>query len=668
MNHTKSYEELLEQISKQARRKVSPASSVKKTKKRQNDKARFTWEADHLDQHDDKKRKLLGEKAERPVGGHGKDVFNPKVIDEHEIDPHESHKMSNEDDEEFINHHDSLSSVHHDLISRYKDSSEGINAPLRQNKGFHSDKNDWDQHRRHVALLDQVTSHKTKKDMHAYRSFGGSIPLADMKAGATFTDHGYTGCSLHHSTAEDFAKVHDSYTPHPKDPNLKMRNTHTYVAKIRIPGGTKAHFLDNASANHDNLDEHEVLIHRGTTYKVVGHSVIPPHHDDPHPCYRHIVHLEVHHQPDHPDVASTEELEKHMARIDKRPIKEEKSLPEDKEEKPRDPKDGHFTWDADDVEHHPHDNKSPLSEDKADYWQASTAKSLAQAAKHDTIMAKLNAVGKSEPKKLSDMSDAEFAAYLKANHPSKTKIDQGDKKKPEKVQVSSGHGKDVFNPKVVDKSELKPSKMSEAAEKAHAKNHDNLTMEKRWAVKDYKQSSNAINRALRQRKGNLKARTKTAGPLKPNTSEAKNIAHLDEVTSHRTTEEHHVFRTFGGSIPLKELKAGAKFTDHGYTGTSLKHSVATGFAATHNVKKDPEKWDSEVTSVHRYIAKIRVPKGTKAHYLDNSSASHDHKSEKELLIHRGTTYKVVGHSVVPPSPGSKMYDHIVHLEVHKQRP
>jgi hypothetical protein len=232
-----------------------------------------------------------------------KESLNEELADTHDkaldLGPSvkEPHVLHPENRDHFNDHHKNLSQGHRNSIAEYKSTSYLINKYHRK-KGELSEP-EAKQAIKHSKRLDKVTNVKTKKEMHGYRAFGGALNVDDLKKGATFKDNGYTGLSLHHSIAQNFSKehVHEDETGH---------HYHNYVARVHVPKGTKAHYLDNDHARHDHKSEKEVLLHRGTTFKVVGHSghseQIGNHWSTSKPVYRHnhIVHLEVHDQEDHP--------------------------------------------------------------------------------------------------------------------------------------------------------------------------------------------------------------------------------------------------------------------------------------------------------------------------------------------------------------------------------
>jgi hypothetical protein len=128
--------------------------------------------------------------------------------------------------------------------------------------------------------------------------------------------------------------------------------------------------------------------------------------------------------------------------------------------------------------------------------------------------------------------------------------------------------------------------------------------------------------------------------------------HLDHVTSHKTSHDFHAYRAFGGH-DVSHLEQGDIIHDKGYTGTSLQTSVP------HSIARHEASIRSSVHKTHGVVAYIHIPKGTKGYYLDHHSGTYSH--EKEFLLHRGTHFKVTGHSHDPETN-----IHYVHMTVHKQ--
>jgi hypothetical protein len=217
-----------------------------------------------------------------------------------------------------------------------------------------------------------------------------------------------------------------------------------------------------------------------------------------------------------------------------------------------------------------------------------------------------------------------------------------------------------------------------AAHKDFHEHANSLSDDEHYAVREYKADSSSINgplrKAIKQHKQLKKAKYKddklTAKKMVGDPPKESNfynnsvvphygryaeehIPHLDKVTSHKTVEDHITFR---GGIPGDEHRfpVGHEFTDHGYTGTSFQHYVAHDFSKT-STKHEPGKKSKPIIHV------VHVPKGSMAHYLDvkGPDSAHSYHREKELLLHRGTRFKVTHHT-------ESDTHHYIHIRVKKQ--
>lgn len=195
---------------------------------------RFAWGDDDIEHHDSViKEDLLVEKKASP----------PEV-------------------NQFSNH--KLDRKHVTALKSYKDKSD-INEPLRKDKPLYSDEHS------HAQYMDHVTSFKLKKPLTVYRGvYGKNSANAKQfqKKGHEFTDHGYTSTSLKPHVATQFTAI---------KPNKKHN-----IFAIHLKPGNKGYHLDRH--RNSNESEHEVLLHRGTRFKVTHHS-----EDE----YHHITHLSV---------------------------------------------------------------------------------------------------------------------------------------------------------------------------------------------------------------------------------------------------------------------------------------------------------------------------------------------------------------------------------------
>lgn len=201
----------------------------------------------------------------------------------------------------------------------------------------------------------------------------------------------------------------------------------------------------------------------------------------------------------------------------------------------------------------------------------------------------------------------------------------------------------------------KPSDKSMAASEAH---HKSLSPETRKALDKYTgQGYKKVNSDLRKGKANDQTK------------------HLDHVTGHKLTEDHHVYRSFGGKLHVDKLAVGAKIKEKGYTSTSHHYDVTHSFRSNNGGASGSSKTviSHKVDGKqhhHTFTAKIHLPKGTKAHNLENKASKEHHEGEKEVLVHRGTTFRVTGHTVhSTPHPDyndAVQHHHIVHMTVHHQ--
>lgn len=150
---------------------------------------------------------------------------------------------------------------HHKMaISLYKsDSTHHYNDHLRKNKTIPENTAYRFKH------LDYVTGHPNPNHLVGYRSVSHHL-FNNMMPGSTFTDHGYTGLSFNKHTPDDYAYAH----PVSQKP---------VIAKVHVPAGTRGHYIDAPAHNHGLYsEEKEYLLHRGTTYKVLGHTESKEHH------------------------------------------------------------------------------------------------------------------------------------------------------------------------------------------------------------------------------------------------------------------------------------------------------------------------------------------------------------------------------------------------------
>ncbi len=138
----------------------------------------------------------------------------------------------------------------------------------------------------------------------------------------------------------------------------------------------------------------------------------------------------------------------------------------------------------------------------------------------------------------------------------------------------------------------------------------------------------------------------------------KHVEHLDSLTSHETHKPVSVYR--GVHHSFRSLPVGTHIEDKGYTGTSAHRHVAERFGVNGEEHKDGK------VIYHNTVAHIRLPKGTKGAYLPNHNASSRFKQEGEFLMHRGSKFKVTGHSHTveqdEENPNHYHHFHVVHME------
>lgn len=123
---------------------------------------------------------------------------------------------------------------------------------------------------------------------------------------------------------------------------------------------------------------------------------------------------------------------------------------------------------------------------------------------------------------------------------------------------------------------------------------------------------------------------------------------LDKITSHKLTSPMTVFRGAQGrhAPSAKKFKTvGHEFTDHGYTSTSTSPGMAAEF------------------SEKEHVFAIHLKPGDKAHHFDAHPNSNSYESE--IVLHRGTRFRVAGHSKI----SVKGVPHkVTHLHVVSQNP
>ncbi len=172
------------------------------------------------------------------------------------------------------------------------------------------------------------------------------------------------------------------------------------------------------------------------------------------------------------------------------------------------------------------------------------------------------------------------------------------------------------------------------------KHGESLSKETLGHVRKYKINSDVVNKALRNDRVLSKIHHVGSLASKPM------VDHLDKATDNKLTHPLTVYRggqgkNGPGSKTMK--KVGHEFTDHGFTSTTLDHTVAHDFSGT------------------KHIFAIHLKPGDKAHHVDMHENSNNH--EHEVLLHRGTRFRVTGHT--KHNDGTS---HVTHLEVVHQQP
>jgi hypothetical protein len=144
------------------------------------------------------------------------------------------------------------------------------------------------------------------------------------------------------------------------------------------------------------------------------------------------------------------------------------------------------------------------------------------------------------------------------------------------------------------------------------------------------------------------------------------IKNIDSVLSkHTTMKPATVWRGLAGlsnthEVPnqLNAMKPGDTFHDKGFVSTTVEPYTADSFSRTYH--KNP----NDITKMERHFAKIHIPKGSKALYLNSHKRDLGIGYEHEVLLPRGSKFRYEGKTVHPTSlHGYQNYDedHIHHL-------
>lgn len=234
-------------------------------------KSHFVWDADDLEHHS-QHESILEYTHDNPRSI----IDSPKESTEPKEDS-ESHK-------DFLEHHKSLSKYQKHALLNYKGYSQRLNRYLRDGddiyrKHFHKDKAAnasinkvvHEVHHPQIEHLDHVTNHSMKGSHTVYRS---GLPKDETKfpVGHEFTDHGYTGTTFKKSVANGFA---DNNVHHKA---IKSQTGRKIIHVIHTKPGDKGHFLDIGGESGMMSYERELLLHRGTRFKVTHHTQDNEHH------------------------------------------------------------------------------------------------------------------------------------------------------------------------------------------------------------------------------------------------------------------------------------------------------------------------------------------------------------------------------------------------------
>jgi len=232
----------------------------------------------------------------------------------------------------------------------------------------------------------------------------------------------------------------------------------------------------------------------------------------------------------------------------------------------------------------------------------------------------------------------------------------------------------------IDKKDLSKSNLSPKLVE-HYKNHQaSLTGVQKAAIEDYKKNQmgpSPIHSLLNDnlRKGH------------PHDSDYfKALDHHLSSALKPIPAPHVVYRGIG-DVPLtrqiRNMKPGDTFTDKGYGSASLSPKKAQSFSmgtyadrAHDNFEHLPVIQRQHPKDAHYYntIMKIHLPAGTKAHYLDinhhdvndksimrNRAGVKEYGDEREVLLHKGMKYQVMGHSIQKDAFGPAEHLHLVHV-------
>jgi hypothetical protein len=283
----------------------------------------------------------------------------------------------------------------------------------------------------------------------------------------------------------------------------------------------------------------------------------------------------------------------------------------------------HLGWSMDDVEHHGTDDdiqegagvhlpygglKNPKG-GTPKYWKAG-----GMGASHGA-----DGSGKTTAGIPSRPAEREKKPYH-SDHPDQTSlVFKGEKKaKPDNNKIHDIKSVSIIQHHDVDQLE------SEFG--SHGKS---LVYGEKKTIEHYK-GGMEMNQVLRNSKGKNKGEY------------GQSISAMDHITSHKTSQPLTTYRGVHDKTMI-DLPVGHKFTDHGFTGTTIRPSIATKFG----------------TGDEGHIFRIHSPAGTKMHYLDMHPNNYD--NEREVNLNRGTKFKIMKRSKTETG------QHVIDLHVVGQR-
>ena len=127
--------------------------------------------------------------------------------------------------------------------------------------------------------------------------------------------------------------------------------------------------------------------------------------------------------------------------------------------------------------------------------------------------------------------------------------------------------------------------------------------------------------------------------------------HLDSaISKHATQNPIHVWRGITQDV-VDNFKKGRHHIDKGYVSTTINPSSAAFFAG------------SNKSFTHQHIAHIKVPKGSKALYLEQQGLTHN-PGEHEVLLPRNSRFHYEGSEEVKKTDNANEDSWMVHHFTH----